>query len=193
MQGVTAPVIDGYLNDSLRYYKYHRFWFNETAETIVLNQDDPVVPNVPTDFLQEIERGGLSIVYSQVTYPLNKVASEVYDSWNISALGLPALYTYRNEQFEVYPFPNTTYSLIFRYLKDYADLVNDNDSNDFTTLADRVLLYDALSRIYAEYKQDPNMEAYFTARAANEEKNLLKRSSALSGSGTLTTDSVLFQ
>jgi len=69
--------------------------------------------------------------------------------------------------------------------------VNGTDTNDFTVYADRMIIYNALSRIYAEYKQDPNMEQYYTARAKDEELNLKRRSDSLTGSGVLTINSYL--
>ena len=54
-----------------------------------------------------------------------------------------------------------------------------------------MIIYNALSRIYAEYKQDPNMEQYYTARAKDEELNLKRRSDSLTGSGVLTINSYL--
>lgn len=188
---ISSASVDAFINDALRYYKYHVFWFNETVSTITLTQGNPVVPSIPSNFLEELRHGGLSINYSNIYYPLTKISSEVYDGWNVQAVGLPRLYTYRNKQIEVYYYPNIAYSLILRYIKDYADLVNDSDTNDFTVYGDRMIQYNALSRIYAEMKQDSKMEQYYTARAEDEELNLKRRSDNLTGSGKLTIESYL--
>lgn len=192
-QSISVSSVNAIINDSIRYYKYHRYWFNETEATITLTAENPVMPNLPSDFLYELSRGGLAINYSNATYPLVKISTEQYDQRDVNGLGMPETYTFRNQQIELYPWPNTNYTLVLRYIKDYADLVNDVDSNDFTDIADRVILYDALSRIYSEYKQDPNMESYYSNRANDEEANILKRSSALSGSGTLAIETRIFK
>lgn len=191
-QSISASSVNAVINDSIRFYKYRRYWFNETETTLTCTVSNPILPSIPSDFLFELDRGAMAINYSNSVYPVVKINTEQYDCRNVEGLGMPEVYVYRNNQFEVYPYPNVAYSVKLRYIKDYADLVNDVDSNDFTTIADRVILYDALSRIYSEYKQDPNMESYYSNRAVNEEANILKRSSALSGSGTLATETRIF-
>lgn len=188
---VSSASVDAVINDAIRYYKYHTFWFNEAATVITLNQGNPVIPSIPDDFLMELSAGGLTIHFSNLFYPIRKVSSDVYDGMNVQAIGIPYVYTFRAQQFEVYFYPNIAYSLTLRYIRDYDDLVNDGDTNDFTTYADRMIIYNSLSRIYAEYKQDSNMEQYFTARANDEETNLKRRSDSLTGSGALTLNSYL--
>lgn len=190
---ISSASVNAVINDSLRYFKYRRYWFNEAKTTLSLNIADPLLYGIPSDFLCELEKGGLSIYYSQRYFPLEKIPTEVYDLHNIQGRGRPYVYTYRNQQFEVYFYPDLAYDLILRYLKNYDTLVYDEDQNDFTIYADLMIRYDVLSRIYAEYKQDDKMESYFTAKRNDEERNLLKRSNALTGSGTLTKDSFILK
>lgn len=185
-QGVSAASITAAVNDAIDYYKNERFWFNEAVSTITLTQGNPVVPNIPADFLVELEDGGLSILYNQITYPIYKRPSALFDAENIQGNGIPYIYTYRNKAFELYYYPQTNYALTLRYLRDYADLSDTSPTNAFTENAATMIVYDALSRIYAELKQDEKMESYYSARAANEKSNLMKRSSALTGTGRLT-------
>jgi hypothetical protein len=185
-----ANVTDA-INQSLRYYKYRRFWFNDAEQDITLTQGNPVVPNIPSNFLQELPEGGLTIAYSTVFYPLEKRTSEVFDNENVQGLGLPYCYVYRAQQFEVYFYPNIAYTLKLRYLKDYSDLAASSDTNDFLTYADMMIYYNALSRIYAEFREDSEMETYYTARAENEMNNVMLRSSHLVGTGSLVLNSHL--
>jgi len=189
---ISASSVTSVINDAISYYKNRRYWFNEIKTDLTTTVGNPVLAGVPSDFLREIERGGLSIVYGNSIYSLAKVSTESYDILDNGGSGLPRVYTYRNNQIELYTYPDAAYTLRLRYIKDYAELSQDSDTNDFMTHADRMVRYNALSRIYAEYKQDEKMEAYYTAKADDEEKNLLKRSNALSGSGTLVKDSFLF-
>ncbi len=190
-RSISVATVNDIINQSLKYYKFRRFWFNDKEQDITLNVNDPIMPNIPTDLLQELPEGALTIKYSNIFYPVMKRSSQVYDAMNVQAVGLPFMYTYRAQQYELYFYPNIAYLLKFRYLKDYADLVSDADTNDFLSFSDMMIYYNALSRIYGEYKQDEKMEAYYTARAADEETNVSRRTSALSGTGILTLDSHL--
>lgn len=190
-QSVALSDVTDVLNQSLEFYKYRRFWFNDKEADITLTQGQPVIPNIPADFLQELPEGGLTIAYSTVFYPLEKRTSQVFDNENVEGVGLPYCYTYRAQQFEVYFYPNIAYLLKFRYLKDYPALAAGSDTNDFLNFADMMIYYDAMSRIYGEFKEDKDMESYYTARAANEMQNVMLRSSHLTGTGSLVLNSNL--
>lgn len=188
---ISSASVDAIINDSLNFYKNERFWFNETAVTLTCTVGNPVLSGIPSDFLRELAHGAMTLFYANVYYPINKVSSEAYDTRNISALGLPQIYTYRNSAIEMYPYPNQAYQITLRYLKDYAPLAGDNDTNDFLTYVDRVIRLDALSRIYFEYKQDPKMAEIYANGAQNELQAVLRRSNVKSGAGSLQIDSVL--
>lgn len=190
-RSISSSAIDDVINQSLKYYKFRRFWFNDSSAEITLVQGDSVVPNIPVDLLQELPQGGMTIFYGNIYYQLDKRSSEIFDSENVSGVGLPYIYTYRDQKYEVYFLPNIAYTLIIRYLKDYDDLSADGDTNDFLKFSDMMIYYNALSRIFGEYKQDPKMEAYYTARASDEEQNVSRRTTALSGTGTLSLNSNL--
>lgn len=190
-QSVSSTIVATVLNDSLAYFKRNRYWFNESVDTITLTVDDPVIPSLPSDFLYELPVGGLVIDYSEMRYPLRKITSAQYDDMNVEGQGLPFVYTYRAQQFEVYYYPDQAYSLALRYIKDYSALANDGDTNDFTVYADRMLLYDALARICTEFMRDPTQTAYYIQQRDNEERNLLRQSDSRTGSGALTINSYL--
>lgn len=192
-QSISLAAVTDVINQVLKYYKFQRFWFNEEMQPLTLTQGSSIIPPniIPTDFLCEIPDGGLTIFYGNIYYPLEKRPSIVFDSENISGIGLPYIYTYRAGQYEVYFVPNINYTLNLRYLKDYVDLVNTTDTNDFLNYADMMIYYSALSRIYGEFKQDSKMEAYYTSRAEDECTNVSRRTSALTGTGTLTLNSNL--
>lgn len=188
---ISAASVDGVINDSINYYKNRHYWFNEASTNITLTASDPVVPSIPSDFLVELPVGGLTLSYAAARYPLQKITSQLYDNMNYQGNGLPRFYVYRNSNFELYFYPDRDYTLVLRYLKDYTALSADGDNNDFTNNAGLMIRYDALSRLYAEYKQDEKMEAYYTAKRDDEERNLLRRSNHNTGSGTLTKQSYL--
>lgn len=191
--GISSANVDAAINTALTYYKRRRYWFNESLSVITLTIGNPIIPNIPSDFLEELNPGGLTIKYSNLNYQVFKRSSSIYDAENFAGVGLPYIYTYRNKGFELYFYPDQAYSLNLRYLKDYPVLVSNTDTNDFLNYADTMIYYNALSRIYGEYKQDPTMESYYTARAADEEDDLKRRSGSLIGTGTLTLHSQLLQ
>lgn len=192
-QSISLAAVTDVINQVLKYYKFQRFWFNEEMQPLVLTQGVGIIPsaNMPTDFLCEIPDGGLTIFFGNRYWKLDKRSSEVFDSENVSANGLPYIYTYRAGQYEVYYLPNNNYTLNLRYLKDYVDLSSGTDTNDFLNYADMMIYYNALSRIYGEFKQDSKMETYYTSRAEDECTNVSRRTSALTGTGTLTLNSNL--
>lgn len=192
LQSVSAANVDAIINDSIAFYKHQAFWFNEAKADLVCVTGDPVLSGLPSDFLCELSHGGLTLFYANVYYGIEKVSTESYDSRNISALGLPRVYTFRNNQIELYPYPNLAFDIKLRYVKDYAELVGDNDTNDFLTHMERVIRLDALSRIYFEFKQDKNMSATYAEGATSELEAVKRRSNVKAGSGTLVIDSVLF-
>lgn len=182
---VSSADVGDSINAAIRYWKQRTFWFNQKNQTVTLNIDNPIIPNFPIDFLYEIPEGGFVIDYSQTRWPLTKVDNATYENANVEGKGLPYLITFREGTWQVYWYPDQEYSLIIRYIKDYNDLVGDNDVNDFTTFADRLIMYDALSRLNAEFRQDEKMESYYSARAGNEYKNLNQRSNKVYGTGTM--------
>lgn len=188
---ISSASVDAVINDSINFYKRDRFWFNEAAASLTCTTGSRFLSGIPSDFLRELEYNGLTVFYGNIYYPLKKMSSEEYDGGNISALGLPLYYCYRNGAFELYMYPNVDYPITLRYLKDYDALSGDSATNDWLTYADRMIRLDALSRIYIEYKQDEKMASFYANGASEERRMLLKQSNIKVGSGHLTSDSVL--
>ena len=184
---VSAEDVGLAINDAIDFWKEKKFWFNETSQSVTLTVDDPEI-TMPSDFLFEIDTGGFIISYANTEWELKKVHVSEYEANDTAGKGLPYIYTYKGGSWLVYYYPDQAYSLVITYIKDYADLVNDADTNDFTLQAKRLIEYEALSRLYAEFRQDEKMEAYYSNRAKSERNNLRDRTSKVSGTGTLTID-----
>jgi len=183
---VSSADLDLAINDSLDYWKHKRFWFNEEEDAAVtFVSGTAAVADMPTDILYTLKKGGFVIDYQDSRYELTRVTSSQYDAMNNETQALPKYYTYRNGGYEVYPYPDQAYTGVVRYIKDYSDLSDSNTSNDFSNNAPMLLLYDAASRLQAERQQDEKMEAYFTARMREEEKNLLSRTNRNNATGTI--------
>lgn len=210
---VAGSDVGDALNDALHYWKQKRFWFNEGQATLTMdtsasldgsinsdpfvlgygntNSNFPHAPVLPIDFLYEFERDGFVIPYSKLNYRFKKVSPAEYDDINIGGIGIPYIYTYRNGNYEFYFLPNIAYSLVVNYVKDVPDMVNANDTNIFTVNADRLLIYEALSHLYGENRQDLEQDNAYAAKADKEARLLKKRTSNNNASGSLTVRSIL--
>jgi hypothetical protein len=171
-QATSLDTVKAYINKAVDYYSKKHFWFNEYEEVVNLVVGDPVVYFTTTPKYL-FKHGGITIEDQDRRYPLRQVSPERYDCLNIETTGRPYCYCYRNEQYELYYYPDLTYSTTLRGIKEYANLENDDDVNDFTEHAEFLIKYNALSRLYGEFRQDEKQERYFTARAQDEYTNLM--------------------
>ena len=183
---ISEEDVGAAINDALRYWKNKRFWFNEAVDTsVTFTASTAAIGDMPSDILYPLERGGIVLDYQNMRYELQKIRPEEYDAMNNETEGRPLYYTYRTAAYEVYPYPDQAYTGVVRYIQDYSDLSAASDTNDFTTNAEALLVYDAASRLQAERNQDEKMEAYFTARAKNEYNILLSRTNKQNSTGSI--------
>ncbi len=189
LQYPTSAQIGDTINSMIKRYDNKHFWFSQAEQEITLNINDPVIPDVPSAFKNEVNPGGFVILNNQLRYPLAKIKPDIYDSYNIQGQGLPYCYTYRNEEYLVYFYPDQEYTIFLNYRKTYADLVLDADTNDFTVYTDRMIVYASLEDIYATYKRDPEMASYYGGKAKDEFREVMSETYERTSSGNLTPDS----
>lgn len=180
------------INLSIDFFEENHMWFNEALVPIVLNQGDPLVPNIPSDFLHEVIDGGLVINENTARYALRKVLGTEYNYDNNEGLGRPYIYTVREGNIEVYFFPDRPYVLNLRYIKSYADLVDDNDTNDWLENAERLIEYKTLGDMYLDYRKDDAMAAIYEQRVNQEMKKLRKSNQSRLASNSLLTENLNF-
>lgn len=210
---VSAVNVAQAINDAVAFWKTRKFYFNQTAANITLDVSpasdgslpgDPFVlrygntqalypnaPVLPQNFLFEDEENGFTIPYNNLTYSLLKVAQQVYDNASNSGVGLPYIYCFRNGNYEIYFYPQIAYTLRVNYYKDYPDLVNPSDTNDFTLYADKLIEYDAIGRLLADLRMDDERADRFAARTMTEYTNLKSRSTKQNATGRLVVDTIL--
>lgn len=213
---VSASDVGDAINDAIHFWKYRRFWFNERQTTLTMDINDPFIfmngqsnsnypsaPVLPALFLYEFPDDGFVIYYNQLRYPMVKKHPQVFDSIAVggntgpagvpsgSGLGLPFIYTFRQQTYEFYFYPNINYSMVVNYITDYVDLVNSMDTNDFLAYADRLIMYESLSHLMGENRQDQNMEGSYFAKADREYENINMKGGYQLGSGDLTIDTIL--
>lgn len=187
-QAVTIEEIKEAINESISYWKFKRFWFNEAADMATMTSGSASFP-YPADFLIPAkDTGAFYIEYGETRYPLKKISAIDYDCLFLeNGFGLPRFYAkLGSEQYQCYPIPDQDYVVGRRYLKNYDDLVNDTDTNDFTEYASRLINTWALSRLHLELRQDREMSSSFAQIARDEFKNLLLRTNKENATGTLS-------
>jgi hypothetical protein len=176
------------INDSVNYWKFRRFWFNEVADTASLTAQDASFP-YPTDFLvPATDDDGFYVEYGNIRHPLVKITMQVYDALYLeNGYGLPRWYARMgDDEYKCYPIPNIAYTIGRHYLKDYTDLSADADTNDFTNKASRLIELWSIGNLTTELRQDVDMGNYYRNAAENEYRNLRVLTNKMNGTGKLT-------
>jgi hypothetical protein len=185
---VSPADVDASINDAIRYWKFTEFNFNRAYATQTLTLQNNVI-TLPSDFLvPSVYDSGFRIEYSEQRYALAKLHEQDYDAlWRGNGYGRPTTYSKVGSNYLVYPIPDRAYSIICSYLKDYPNLVNDLDANDFTINAPRLITLWATANLISEFRQDEKMESYFRNAARDEVTNLERMNDKVQGSGSLNT------
>jgi hypothetical protein len=201
------------INDSIFYYKNFKFFFNQKLITLTMdtsaaldgtansdpfvlgygntNSNYPNAPVLPSDFLYEEPDNGFVIPYNNLNYTIQKKPPVIFDNTNVHGIGLPFIYTYRDGNYEFYFLPNIAYKLNAYCRKDYVPLVLTGDNNDFTNYADKLIEYDAISRLLSDLRLDDERADRFAARAQQELRTLQSRSAKQNATGSLTVESII--
>ena len=190
---VSLPDVAYAINESIRYWKFRRLWFNTAVDdTLTLTAQTPTIA-LPSDFLVEAPSpAGLVINWNEARYPLHKEQPHEFDAVFLSnGFGLPFMYTVKNGVYYCYSVPDQDYPITFYYLKQYEELSGSNETNEFTIYADRLINLWALANLHAELRQDEKMEAYFRAAANAEFENLALMTGQVNNTGHLTIHSCL--
>lgn len=188
----VSDVQDG-INDSIAYWKFRRFWFNEVLDTATLTVQDSTIPLPVSGFLvPATEVDGFYIDYGNCRYVLAKDIQQNYDdAYLTNGYGLPRWYARVGQNYVCWPIPDQAYTIGRHYLKDYPALVNATDTNDFSVYAARLIELWALANLSAELRQDTDMATYYDGRAQNEYRNLRVMTNKTNGSGKLSIYSQL--
>lgn len=188
---VSLSSITSAVNDSIGYWKFRRFYFNQATSTQTLTAQSASIP-LPADFLIEVPNSGFILDYSNQHYVLVKYLPQVFDqNYLDNGFGRPEIYTRKQALYTCYPIPDINYSLTIYYLKEYSALVNTSDTSDFTVNATRLITLWTLANLYAELRQDDKMEAYYRAAANDEYSNLEMFTAKANPSGSFVISSFL--
>ena len=201
---VSLTDVGDAINDAIKFWKYQRFWFNEGDVDLIMDINDPFIlqygnskpaypsaPVLPSDFLVETPENGFVINWNNLSYTMIKKQPREYDSVNVRGIGLPYIYCFRAGNYEFYFHPNIAYTMTVRYLRDYIPMTLDNETNDFTDYADKLIIYDALYRLSSELRQDEKMALYYSNARSLELTNLVQRTSKQTETGKLSVETIL--
>ena len=189
---VSASDVAAAINESIAYWKFRRFWFNEIQDSVTLTAQDAVIPYTGDILVFNSENGSVNIEYSNMRYQLTKINQQDYNNlWLGNGYGIPQYYARVGQDYVMYPLPDIAYTLNRTYLKEYAALVNAGDTNDFTNFAERLIRLWTAADLIAEFRQDEKMESYFRNSANDAYRQLCVMSDKSDGSGSLSLNSSL--
>lgn len=183
---VSVADVGDTINSAINYWKQKRFWFNDISVVLTVNPNDPTVPNFSIPLLYLNKDDGLTLIDQSYRYPLTKMSPLEYDNSDIGQIGRPWGYVYRNKQYQLYYIPEQSYEVYAHGVRDYEPLVDGDDTNDFTEQAGDLIMFSAVSRIYAEFRQDLESAAVFDGAADKEFRNLMNRTAENVTTGRMT-------
>lgn len=161
--------IDKAINRAIIYYSKERFWFNETTGTVATvasTQAYGTAQSLPTDIL-EIDTVKLTIA-STNKQVLDKRTYQWLQEMDLSAqTSQPTDWAWYKSSLYLYPTPNAAWTVTLSYMKSYAELSLDADTNDWTTSAEDLIEARARWWLYSRVIMD--YEAADRAKAEEAE------------------------
>lgn len=191
VQRPNASEVVAQINSTIDYYENDGFWFTQELVELRCTPNQRILDGVPDDFKMVVEPNGLVILQGNIRYPMEHVTPLAFDTIDVDATGRPVWYTYRDGNFELYYIPDLDYRVRFFYRKRFADLVNDNDENDFTRFADRLIEYRTLADLLLDYREDEVRGAQYIARAEDELAKIQTETYNRTSTGNLSTESIV--
>lgn len=202
---VSLSEVGDAINRAIQFSNADKYYFNSADITLTMVTGNPYVleygttppagyetaPVLPSNFGFEDEEGGFVIRYNNLRYDIKKRDPRTYDNQFTNGLGIPSIYTWRNGRYEFYYIPNVNYPLYVNYIKDYTDLVNDADSNDWTNEGQWVITNRAVAFLLRDLRADDERADRFEKSAQDEANSLMLVSGELRGSGSLTVQTIL--
>lgn len=188
---ISSADVGQAINDAIAFYSEQRFYFNEGQATLNLTVGNPVIAGLPTDLGQLVSKNGLVLNYSNSRYELFHRSPAEYDAMNDEGSGMPGVYTERYGAYQVYPYPDQAYQVQVTYVKEYAALSGDSDTNDFTTEAPELIKYRAVSVLAAMRLQDSGLSGISKGFEDLEAIRLTRKTRKIKSTGSLSVNTIL--
>jgi hypothetical protein len=145
---LTAQVTK-FINQGIRFYEKENFWFTEdiATESTIANTETYAITGIATN-IKDIIR--VEITVNNDTYDLIKRDINYIRNKNTptNTTGRPTDYCLFDGDMYLSPIPDNVYVLKFYYRKDYPDLVNSTDTNDYLDYAEDLIEMYAEGRLY---------------------------------------------
>lgn len=183
--------VEYYIKRAIDYYKVENLFFNnktlEDSSTTLVSQQEYL--DFPSDFIEPVlwritQSGYEDLIVKTLYSDVESYRST--DSGNYFAS--PDMYAIRNGRFEIYPTPNQPLTSRITYVYDLGALVNDSDSNGWTTEAENMIRNKAMEYIYRERLHDDTRANSFASQAKEEFKKLRNRTNDQQKSGFVRVD-----
>ena len=155
---------------SIRHYEYRRWTFNETATALTTSSSQSYV-TIPSNFLILDD---LRITLNGEDLPLIRRDAQTLRDWNTaSTYGEPTDYAIYQNRFELFPVPNSAWSVPVYYLKSLSTLSADSDTNSWIQGAmEDVIVYRAAKLMWASVLRNDKEALKFNALEKEALSNL---------------------
>lgn len=153
----SAQTLTLVINQSIQFYSNERFWFNEQIDPISPATSATVVGqnyvNIP-DGVEFFDR--LSIQVGGSRYTLNRVELTDWDrvAGYVTSQGQPIIYAVMGNTVKLWPTPSAIYNLVWVVVADQTPLVDDSDTNAWTTFAQDLIAYRSRYLLMRDYFRD---------------------------------------
>lgn len=135
------------INTAIRQRERERYWFNQTSTALVTVANTQTIAP-PADLLQ-IDR--LEIVRNSTTTALLQKPFDVIRDINTNmAAGYPVYYNEYANLWYLANVPDSAYAVNVYYLQKFPALANDDDTNDWLSAAEDVVVYGAAKLVWGQ-------------------------------------------
>lgn len=128
------------INLAIGHYSKQQFFFNSdvsTFSTVASQESYSTSDSIPSDMTGIYD---VRATYNSTKFELRRQDYKTIAELNsASSTGLPTDYAFYGNKFYFYPIPDAAYTITVAHRKNYTDLSDDSDSNDFTTYAEELI------------------------------------------------------
>ena len=172
--------ISNHILDAIKRHETRVFWFNKTEATLNTAAGDEYYA-LPSDFLQV---DSLRITYNEENDVLTERSYKYIDDRSIIQ-GEPTVFAIHREQLRLYPIPDQVYPLTMAYVYRPAALVNDTDSNVWTTDAEELIRSSACRNLCLTVIRDPQYATLWAGVESSALRALQRRTALSTTTGTI--------
>lgn len=144
------PEVKRAIKNAIRTHESSRYWFNEASTAIAASSGQTFI-TIPADFLS-LDR--VEITQSSQDYKLSQRDFNWLRDMRVARTqGLPTDFNYYRDRLELFPIPDSAYSIIVYYVASLATLSADSDTNAWTNEASNLIAHEATVDLLANVVQ----------------------------------------